>query len=445
MACLSTAFYLVLAVVGIGISMLLAFEFDALPSVLSRKNVMSQAAVSTQMQQEIATLTELNVQLKKENTLLRAAASNLDKETARLPKNLYPMVADPAPGSCCNFYLPSTLPYNFTGSAIKREFRVAKGEFGPGEAFATQKQALDRKSAREMKAAFDAADIPNGKTQHLNLNDGVYNVTLQGKYFKSTKIPAINYSASYSSLYVKETLVDRELYKLGSRNSQTGQDAWVDSVLNLTGATGAMDPFVVESGANDGRSISNSLFFETARNYSCLLVEANPHLIPKILSLNRKCYLLAAGLSITGEIDSFPFMLAGPIGGILSTMPANHQARARGETKAKRAHMAGEQGSGKVVNVSAFPLHMVMRALGRKTIDYWSLDTEGSEEAIIKATDFSEIEVGVMTVEHNGDSSAKNRIQVALEQRGMKFIRDEGADSYYANPQFFARRGLQLP
>eukprot|EP00747_Dinoflagellata_sp_TGD_P125717 gnl/TRDRNA2_/TRDRNA2_174194_c1_seq3.p1 gnl/TRDRNA2_/TRDRNA2_174194_c1~~gnl/TRDRNA2_/TRDRNA2_174194_c1_seq3.p1 ORF type:complete len:404 (+),score=39.44 gnl/TRDRNA2_/TRDRNA2_174194_c1_seq3:165-1214(+) len=349
------------------------------------------------------------------------------------------MVADPEPGACCSFYLPSMLPYNFTGRAKMREFEILKGEESPGKELATQAQVKHRKATKGLAKAFKAAGFPQGAPQHLNLKDGVYTVTVQGKDVKCTRVAKVQDSV-YSSLYYVERDADMETYKPGTLNSQTGQDAWVESVFK-----GATDLFVVESGANDGRSISNSLFFETARNYSCLLVEANPHLIPKILSLNRKCYLLAAGLSITGEIDSFPFMLAGPIGGILSTMPANHQARARGETKAKRAHMAGEQGSGKVVNVSAFPLHMVMRALGRKTIDYWSLDTEGSEEAIIKATDFSEIEVGVMTVEHNGDSSAKNRIQVALEQRGMKFIRDEGADSYYANPQFFARRGLQLP
>merc|ERR1712118_356483 len=103
-------------------------------------------------------------------------------------------------------------------------------------------------------------------------------------------------------------------------------------------------------------------------------------------------------------------MLAGPIGGIVDTMPGFHKVRAKHETKAKMGWMAGEQGSGNIINISAFPLHMVMQALGRETIDYWSLDTEGSEEAIIKATDFSQIEVGVMTVEFNGDAGAHERI-----------------------------------
>lgn len=96
---------------------------------------------------------------------------------------------------------------------------------------------------------------------------------------------------------------------------QVGQDIWADRVFG-----GARGLFVVESGANDGESESNSLFLETQRGWDCLLIEANPYLVEKIQLLNRKCQVLASGLSLTGAVGSFPFKLAGTLGGFTSTL-----------------------------------------------------------------------------------------------------------------------------
>ena len=46
--------------------------------------------------------------------------------------------------------------------------------------------------------------------------------------------------------------------------------------------------FFVECGAYNGVSGSNTLFFETRRNWSGLLVEANERLFKQLLALNRK-------------------------------------------------------------------------------------------------------------------------------------------------------------
>ena len=44
--------------------------------------------------------------------------------------------------------------------------------------------------------------------------------------------------------------------------------------------------------------------------------------------------------------------------------------------------------------VPAFPLAEILRAVNRSSVDYWSLDTEGSEGAILEATDFRSLEAG---------------------------------------------------
>ena len=44
-----------------------------------------------------------------------------------------------------------------------------------------------------------------------------------------------------------------------------------------------------------------------------------------------------------------------------------------------------------------------MAALNRTTLDYWSLDTEGSELAILQGSGVEHFELGVLTIEHNNE------------------------------------------
>merc|ERR1711998_173956 len=107
--------------------------------------------------------------------------------------------------------------------------------------------------------------------------------------------------------------------------------------------------------------LSNSLFLEATRGYDCLLVEANPHLQIQVLEKKRNCHLLKGGLSITNGVSSFPFRLAGPVGGFTETLSSQHNARIDKEIGAKRKWMKGEQGSGAIVDVKCFPLHTVLK------------------------------------------------------------------------------------
>jgi len=99
------------------------------------------------------------------------------------------------------------------------------------------------------------------------------------------------------------------------------------------------------------------------------------------------------------------------------------------------------------VTVPAYPVNAIMAQLERTTIDYWSLDIEGAEADILQNTDFSVLEVGVITVEHNGDESRRARIQQTLVRNGFERLSGhwEYQDDYYANRAYFAKRGLQLP
>eukprot|EP00929_Paragymnodinium_shiwhaense_P089743 TRINITY_DN4992_c0_g1_i3.p1 TRINITY_DN4992_c0_g1~~TRINITY_DN4992_c0_g1_i3.p1 ORF type:complete len:342 (+),score=68.23 TRINITY_DN4992_c0_g1_i3:158-1183(+) len=233
---------------------------------------------------------------------------------------------------------------------------------------------------------------------------------------------------------------DPIIYETGKMWSQIGQDKWVDKVLHQL-----HKGLVVESGANNGRSHSNSFFFEASRGWECLLVEANPHLQPVILDLKRNCHLFKGGLSLKWQPSTFKFDLAGPLGGIVDTLSNSQKARIRSEIGHHKHWMNGDQGSGKIVDVMCYPLHTILLAMGKKVVDYWSLDTEGSEQGILEHTDFTKITVGVMTIEHGNEGNRRSGILRAMRDAGFKRVAATGQDDYFANPTYFKMKGLPMP
>jgi hypothetical protein len=231
--------------------------------------------------------------------------------------------------------------------------------------------------------------------------------------------------------------------------------------------------FVIEAGAFDGISFSNSLFFELQRNYSCLLVEANPTNFLKVVKLHRKCWTVAGGLAFTDEIGSFEFTAdrAGNdvLGGFTEQFTEYDIQRlsAKGIEKYKHderyswksfskeiANYSKEQVDDlwhktskfrKTIMVETFPLNLLLKALGKKTVDIFSLDTEGSEPAILRTLNFQDVEYGLICVEHNSIARNKEEISRVLLQNGFILLRSHSQDDFYGNPEYFKRRGIPLP
>ena len=64
-------------------------------------------------------------------------------------------------------------------------------------------------------------------------------------------------------------------------------------------------------------------------------------------------------------------------------------------------------------------------------IDFWSLDTEGSELAILKSFPFDEYSFRLLTVEHNW-LPVRDEIRKFLESLGYRRIKEMGIDDCYA-------------
>lgn len=217
--------------------------------------------------------------------------------------------------------------------------------------------------------------------------------------------------------------------------------------------------FFVEAGGYDGENLSNTLYLERYHNWTGVLIEPNALLFNRIRSLNRRCAVVNAGIStIPDRAINISFKMAGPLGAIVS-----HNSRIDNELQSHDsnawAHQA--QGHGEVVTVSCYPLEQILLLAGNTNliVDYFSLDTEGSELAILRSINFSRISFGIVGIEHNNRAGRKDfnyrpgrKAEIAQVMVDAGYVRFkyinwymDHADVLYFNPTYFAERGIPLP
>ena len=157
--------------------------------------------------------------------------------------------------------------------------------------------------------------------------------------------------------------------------SQLGQDEIVDRLLNEK-----THGFYVEIGGYDGVSLSNTLFFEEERQWSGLLVEANPNLFLKLNSSGRNAFISNTCLSPNSSSMKLNFTFADYLTGLEQT---DHKDQITGFGL-----------------IQCFPLPIYFFALNITQIDYFSLDVEGMEIEILQQIDFHLIRIDVLSIEY---------------------------------------------
>ena len=157
---------------------------------------------------------------------------------------------------------------------------------------------------------------------------------------------------------------------------------FVDKLL-----AGRRGGFFIECGAADGETYSNSLFFELERNWTGLLIEANPDYHRKLLEKNRRAYVLNACLNGQRRPATVRFAPAGLCGGIFEKMYPAHVANLANSKELQ-------------VTVNCFPLSSITAALGVSHVDYLSLDVEGPEIEILKTIDWTRLQIDVVSLEY---------------------------------------------
>lgn len=199
--------------------------------------------------------------------------------------------------------------------------------------------------------------------------------------------------------------------------SQLGQDHFV---LELLG--GMRGGYFLESGAADGVRGSNTLLLESDYGWRGLCIEANDRYFDA-LQRNRRCLCVHCCLyDREAEVDFLED--ANMLGGILEAYPAPMLRYTR------HVYGAGLSSVKKRTRTIGAVLQEV-QAPG--VIDYWSLDTEGSELAILRGFPFDRHHLRVLTVEHNRQD-VRQHIRRYLAQRGFRHVRDFGIDDCYVGP-----------
>jgi FkbM family methyltransferase len=205
--------------------------------------------------------------------------------------------------------------------------------------------------------------------------------------------------------------------------SQYQQDQWV--LAQLGGQRGG---FFLDSGAADGELASNTLLLESVYGWTGICVEPNTEFFAQ-LRRNRRCLCVNCCLYDREGVVEF-VESAYPLGGILDAYDPRVLAQA------KRNFSVPEDATGKPATVQkqARTVRSVLDACAAPpVIDYWSLDTEGSELAILQSFPFDRYAFRILTVEHN-HGPARGAIRGLLESRGYVYAAAFGVDDCYVNP-----------
>lgn len=151
----------------------------------------------------------------------------------------------------------------------------------------------------------------------------------------------------------------------------------------------------VDIGAHDGKSLSNTYFYEKALGWKGLCIEPLPKVFEQ-LKQNRSCILVegAAWKEDTTRpfriIEGYPEMLSG----FVDTYPPAHKERIIEEI----AQMGGQYTD---VNIQCFNINKLLLKHNLTKIDFLSIDVEGGELDILSSIDYNTIQIQVILAENN--------------------------------------------
>jgi FkbM family methyltransferase len=274
--------------------------------------------------------------------------------------------------ACITSILPTKASKHYAKGRLLKEV-IALGDLPEA-----QRLLGDELGTLEGRATVDPAQLTVFKTR-MELLSHELSLALQRRQVGLAA--GAKSAAPAASQDERETRLE-DLRKLST--SQLGQDLWVLEKMGFK-----RGGYFVEFGATDGVRLNNTYLLEKEFGWTGLCAEPNPEFLQK-LQRNRSCTVSAA--CIAGESgQQVEFILADEFGGIAAHCQDMHDEK-------RRAY----RDLGQTMVVSTVSLDEFLRKHNApRTIDYLSIDTEGSEYEILKNFPFDEWEVRLITVEHN--------------------------------------------
>lgn len=184
--------------------------------------------------------------------------------------------------------------------------------------------------------------------------------------------------------------------------------------------------FFIDVGAYDGLLISNTLKLEE-EGWNGICLEPNPTVFKK-LEENRTCLCLPFAID---ECQGFtPFLQINGYSEMLSGLTVNYDPR---HSDRVARELVEHNQKNKHILVPTVPLKYVIENYVRpgRAIDYLSIDTEGSEMAVLRSLDFAKNNIALISLEDNyGDKRVE--VEALLGPHGYKYLDTVGLDIFFA-------------
>jgi len=182
--------------------------------------------------------------------------------------------------------------------------------------------------------------------------------------------------------------------------------------------------YFLEIGANDGFTLSNTVYLERCFDWKGILVEANKKYMSSLLDRTNSKVFNVAVSNDKGEAE---FIDAGLYGGLKSSMTS------------ERSYYTKDAAC---ITVSCMSLKEILdSADAPDTIDFISIDVEGGEVSIVEQLVSVDNRFKCGCIEHNNRKKDKNDIVNLLKSTGYNIIW-EGQTSHDV---FFVDSDCQLP
>lgn len=192
--------------------------------------------------------------------------------------------------------------------------------------------------------------------------------------------------------------------------SQCGQDKYLFENFFRSQQTGVF----VDIGAHDGISFSNTKFFEDI-GWTGICIEPIPEIFEKLKKQRKAlciqgCIADRSGKALFLRIKGAPEMCSG----LLAHYDPRHLNRITREVNTFAPHSSYE-----LIEVNCYLLNEILENNHIFHVDYLSIDTEGSELAILKSIDFLKFNIKIIDVENNFN---ENKMRDFLISKGYQFI-----------------------
>jgi len=178
----------------------------------------------------------------------------------------------------------------------------------------------------------------------------------------------------------------------------------------------------VEIGAYDGKTFSNTYFFEKKLGWKGLCIEPNPQAFSRLKDARdamciHGCISEKPGTVKFLQLSGYCEMLSG----IQNKYDPAHEKRIETELK---SHGGAKQ----EIEVPAFTLNDLALEYKIDRIDYLSIDTEGGEWDILNSINFDLLDIDVISIENNYGNF---KIREFLGSKGYVLIKTLESDEIY--------------